>query len=248
MKTEVVNNEFYNELGEQWYQDKKHPIALLRAEQKVKNPWVEQKIKESFKERTDLNILDIGCGAGFLTNHLAKTFDHVYGVDASEPSLEIAKKYDTHSKVKYLSADAYKLPFEDNSMDVVCAMDFLEHVEDPRHVIKEAARVLKKDGVFFFHTFNRNFLSWLVVIKFMEWFMPNTPKNLHILRLFIRPDELKVMMAENALADIEWKGLRPSFDIGFWKSFIQREVRDDFSFKICGDLKLGYLGFSRKIN
>ncbi len=240
-----VNNDYYNHLGDDWYDADNDPIAVLRVEQEAKNPWVLEKISEYY-QRNDLVIADIGCGGGFLSNFLAQNFKTVSGLDASESSLAVAKKNDKTNSVNYILGDAYKLPFEDKSCDVVCAMDFLEHVEDPALVVKECSRILKDDGLFFFHTFNRNFLSWLIVIKFMEWFMPNTPKNLHVLHLFIKPDELDQMMKLNQLVSKSWNGLGPKFNFGFIKSILKRRVTKDFRFTISKTLTLGYIGHAQK--
>jgi 2-polyprenyl-6-hydroxyphenyl methylase / 3-demethylubiquinone-9 3-methyltransferase len=240
-----VNNDYYNHLGEQWYSADDDPIAVLRAEQKVKNPWVEKRIDDQFGS-TDLSILDVGCGGGFLSNYLSLKFANVSGLDASESSLAVAKSQDYSKKVNYLTGDAYHLPFADQSQDIVCAMDFLEHVDNPQRVIDECARVLKPGGLFFFHTFNRNWISWLIVIKFMEWFVPNTPKNLHVLHLFIKPQELEEMMKKKQLHSIEWVGLGPRFNLGFLKSLFKRRVTNDFSFKTGKSLTLGYMGYARK--
>jgi 2-polyprenyl-6-hydroxyphenyl methylase/3-demethylubiquinone-9 3-methyltransferase len=132
-------------------------------------------------------------------------------------------------------------------MDIVCAMDFLEHVEKPEDVVAECSRILKPGGLFFFHTFNRNFLSWLIVIKFMEWFVPNTPKNLHVLHLFIKPSELKTMMMINKLSTIEITGIGPRFNLGFIRSIIARKVTPGFSFKVGGPTLLGFMGYSKKV-
>ena len=244
MKPEV-NNEYYNHLGDSWYEADNDPIAVLRAEQKTKNPWVQDKIEKHFDTK-DLVIADIGCGGGFLTNYLAKEYSNVSGLDASVSSLEVAKANDQTNTVKYIEGDAYQLPFENNSCDVVCAMDFLEHVEDPQKVVDECARILKPNGLFFFHTFNRNFAAWLIVIKFMEWFMPNTPKNLHVLHLFIKPVELEKMMAINNLTPLKWVGLGPCFNFAFFKSIFKRRVTKDFRFKTSDNLALGYMGYAKK--
>ena len=63
---QIINNDFYDELGDQWYYAHNHPIALLRAENAVRIPWI---IQEIGKNKT---VLDIGCGGGFLTNALSK--------------------------------------------------------------------------------------------------------------------------------------------------------------------------------
>jgi len=243
-----VNNDYYNHLGDDWYDADDDPIAVLRVEQQAKNPWVENVINENFSNK-DLNIADIGCGAGFLTNYLALQYGSgsVNGLDASESTLAVAKSKDSTKKVNYELGDAYKLPYQDGSMDVVCAMDFLEHVERPEDVVAECARILRPGGLFFFHTFNRNFLSWLIVIKFMEWFVPNTPKNLHVLHLFIKPSELKTMMMINKLSTQEITGIGPRFNLGFIRSIFARKVTPGFSFKVGGHTLLGFMGYSKKI-
>ena len=76
-----------------------------------------------------------------------------------------------------MQLDAFALPFPHQSFDVICAMDFLEHVEMPEQIIRNSARLLRPNGLFFFHTFNRNLLSYVVVIKGVEWCVPNTPAN-----------------------------------------------------------------------
>tara|TARA_Y100000385_G_scaffold225371_1_gene235783 strand:- start:168 stop:905 length:738 start_codon:yes stop_codon:yes gene_type:complete len=240
-----VNNDYYNHLGDKWYDADNDPIAVLRVEQDAKNPWV-SKVIEKYFGQTEIQIADIGCGAGFLTNHLAKTYRNINGVDASESSLTVARRKDSTKNVNYILGDAYKLPFDDNSMDIVCAMDFLEHVERPEAVISECSRILKTGGIFFFHTFNRNILSWLIVIKFMEWFVPNTPKNLHVLHLFIKPSELKKMMLIHNLKKQSLVGLGPRFNLGFLKSIFYRKVMPGFQFKVGGPTTLGYMGYSLK--
>ncbi len=241
-----INNDYYNHLGESWYTADNDPIAVLRAEQNAKNPWVDQIIGQFFSSK-DLKIADIGCGAGFLTNYLGTRYSHVSGLDASASSLEVARERDQTKTVNYSLGNAYHLPYETASMDVVCAMDFLEHVEKPEDVIAECSRILKPGGLFFYHTFNRNLLSWLIVIKFMEWFVPNTPKNLHVLHLFIKPNELKLMMTIHKLQHLEIFGIAPCFDLAFFYSIIRRRVMSGFKFKIGGPKLLGYIGYARKI-
>lgn len=240
-----INNDYYNHLGEDWYNADDDPIAVLRAEQKAKNPWIENIINDHFESK-NLQIADIGCGGGFLTNYLAHKYTSVHGLDASESTLEVAKSKDSTNSVNYVLGDAYSLPYSDNSMDVVCSMDFLEHVESPEKVVKECSRILKPGGLFFFHTFNRNFLSWLIVIKFMEWFVPNTPKNLHVLHLFIKPSELKLMMEINKLRTEKIVGIGPKFDLNFFKSVFARKVLPNFTFNVGGPTLLGYMGYSKK--
>lgn len=239
-----INNEFYDHLEEEWYTAFDHPIALLRAENAVRIPWIREEIARRFANK--ISILDIGCGAGLLTNALAKEGHSVSGIDLSETSLETAKRHDSTGKVHYEKANAYSLPFADQSFSAVCAMDVLEHVEEPHMLIAEASRVLKKDGVFFFHTFNRNFLSYLLIIKGVEWFVPNAPKHMHIYPLFIKPDELRLLCKNYALHVESFIGLRPSFSSSFFRMLFTRRIPKAFSFCFVKSLKTGYCGVAQK--
>ena len=243
MKSQI-NNDFYEELGEDWYEADDHAIALLRAEQKVKNRWVLEEIKKHHP--TAHSVLDIACGGGFLSNFLAPHFERVCGIDFSTSSIEVAKKHDQTGKVEYQQADAFQLPYSENEFDIVCMMDFLEHVEDPEGAIKEATRVLKPGGLLFYHTFNRNFLSNLIIIKAVEWLVPHAPKNLHVYHLFIRPDELKGYLKNCQLKPMETLGIKPKFDGNFLKSIIKRRVLPGFDFELNKSTTLAYLGYARK--
>lgn len=238
-----INNAFYDTLGEMWYTGQAHPVALLRAENAFRIPWVSSVIGP-----LPCSVLDIGCGAGMLTNALALQGHKVSGIDLSASSLEIAKKADTTGSVTYIPGVAEALPFAAASFDVVSALDLLEHVTDPKRVIDEASRVLKPGGLFFFHTFNRNLLSYLLVIKGVEWYVKNTPERMHVYNLFIKPKELSGMCREAGLAVAEIRGSRPLFgNLSFWKGLLKREVPTDFRFAFTRSLATGYIGYARKI-
>ena len=241
----VINNVFYDDLKEQWMEREDHPIALLRAENQIRNPWIAKVIKE--RKKASAKVLDIGCGGGLLTNYLAQEGHQVSGIDLSSSSLEIGIKNDLSKTVEYKEANAYELPYQNGSFDVVAAMDVLEHVENPEKVISQASRVLRKNGLFFFHTFNRNLLSYLLVIKGVEWFIPNTPKNMHVYSLFIKPRELQALCNHHHLFLEDIVGLRPSFKMSFfWKRLISKNAAANIKFTFSKSLMTGYCGFAVK--
>lgn len=243
-RSDQVNNDLYHDLGERWYHAKDDPVALLRSESRTRNPWVVGEIKKRF---SSAKVLDIGCGAGLLANELAKQGMQVVGFDASKESLEIARKYDSTKRVEYQLGDANHLPFDSDSFDVVCAMDFLEHVQDPAQIISEAARVLRKNGLFFFHTFNRNFIAWLIGIKGVEWFVKNTPPNLHSYRYFIKPSELIAMCEQRGMTVQTVLGLEPVIaSRAFFKLLVTGTVDDDFRFRFSNTKLIGYTGVALK--
>ena len=242
-----VNNEIYNHYGDRWYTAFDDPVALLRAESRTKIPWVLEKLYASGLPFGSA-LLDVGCGAGFMSNAFAVEGFQITGVDLSEESLEVAKRYDSTKTVRYLKADALQLPFQDGQFDAVIAMDFLEHVDAPEKVILEISRVLRPGGLFFFHTFNRNWLSHLVVIKLVEKFVKNTPPNMHVIELFLKPQEVRQACQRAGLQTREIVGLRPVLSSIPLKNYRSGVVPPGLRFKITKSTWLSYLGYAIKEN
>jgi 2-polyprenyl-6-hydroxyphenyl methylase/3-demethylubiquinone-9 3-methyltransferase len=241
-----VNREIYDRLGKRWYTAKDDPVALLRAESRARNPWIVQEIRHAFPTGA-VRVLDVGCGAGFLSNELARQGFAVTGLDASISSLQVAEQYDATGTVRYETGDAYELPYPVGSFEVACAMDFLEHVEQPARVVAEISRVLAPGGLFFFHTFNRNRLSWLIAIKGVEWFVRNTPRDLHVLPLFIKPSELQSMCAHCGLRVTSLRGLAPNVATrAFATLLLTGRVDDDFAFEFTTSTRMAYIGLAVK--
>ncbi len=98
-------------------------------------------------------VLDIGCGHGIVSEFLAENGIHVSAVDISEKLLDEFRSRikDKNLPVEILKGDAYNIPFNDNTFDTVVARMFLPHFPDWPKVLKEMARVTKKDGKLLVH-------------------------------------------------------------------------------------------------
>lgn len=241
-----IDNSIYDELGERWYTATDDPVALLRAESRLRTSWVIAELVAQFGPRP-LAILDVACGGGFLANPLAQAGHDVTGIDLSLDSLAVAGRHDDTASVAYLPMDARSLSFPNEHFDVVCMMDFLEHLPERDEVIREAARVLKPGGWFFFHTFNRTPLSWLIAIKGVEWFVQNTPRHMHVLELFLKPSELRTICTRHGLAVEVLRGVRPRvFSRAFLKLLFTGRVDDRFEFLFTRSQQIGYCGRARK--
>jgi 2-polyprenyl-6-hydroxyphenyl methylase / 3-demethylubiquinone-9 3-methyltransferase len=252
-----VNNAVYDELGELWFTAQDNPVALLRAEGLVTQAWV---MRQLAPLSTKPLILDIGCGAGFATQRMSQAGYRILGVDLSEPSLRIARNYfrglglaapldnpGGRDGCVFSRADAMSLPFGDAVFDAVLCLDFLEHVENPRKVIAEAARVLKPGGLFFFHTFNRTFIAYFFAAKGLEWVVRHTPKHLHVWRLFLKPSEVSRLCQAVGLEPQRWIGIRPhwlSWD--FLRLLLTGRVPETFYFKLTSSMAISYMGMAQK--
>ena len=241
-----IDNTIYDQLGERWYQAADDPVALLRAEARLRTAWILTELRDVLGPRP-LAVLDVACGGGFLTNPLAAAGHQVTGIDLSLDSLAVAARHDATGSVVYLPMDARALAFPDGRFDVVCMMDFLEHLEERDEVIREAARVLKPGGLFYFHTFNRTPLAGLIAIKGVAWFVRNTPRHMHIYRLFLKPSELEALCVGRGLALEALRGVRPRvLAWPFFRLLVTGKVSDRFEFVFCRSLSIGYCGRARK--
>ncbi|MGV8884824.1 MAG: methyltransferase domain-containing protein [Microbacteriaceae bacterium] len=95
-----------------------------------------------------LSLLDVGCGPGTITADFATRLapGMVVGVDAAADA--IAKASDSQApNLTFRVADAYALPFADDSFDIVHIHQTLQHVARPVEVLRELRRVVKPDGV-----------------------------------------------------------------------------------------------------
>lgn len=141
MKTKVIeaNIEVHTKMADS-YNSEPH----FRPENQAK---VKKRLQKIQQECAAKNMVDIGCGTGFMINLATDTFDEIYGVDATQAMLD--KVNLSSGKVKLFNSIAETLPFENDKFDMATSYAFLHHLEDYKLVLKEALRVLKSDGLYY---------------------------------------------------------------------------------------------------
>ncbi|WP_156755205.1 methyltransferase domain-containing protein [Actinokineospora pegani] len=166
-------------------------------------------------------LVDLGCGAGLLAPHLAgKGYRHV-GVDITRSALERAAAHG----VVAVRADVARVPLADETADVVCAGEILEHVTDHAAAIGEACRVLRPGGLLVLDTIANTRLARLVAIAVAERLPGGPPRGLHDHALFVDRRELVRLCGEHGVR-LALRGTRPSAaDLARWLTGRQEGVR-----------------------
>jgi 2-polyprenyl-6-hydroxyphenyl methylase/3-demethylubiquinone-9 3-methyltransferase len=183
--------EKFDVLASQWW-DPKGPCEPLH----VLNPCRLQYLKK-FADLENKTILDVGCGAGILSESLASNKAKVTGLDASNDLIQAAREHATQNKLEInyqaLTIENYILNYE-QQYDIITCMELLEHVPDPAKLIQDCARLLKPGGQLFVSTLNRNLKAYALAIIGAEYLLNILEKQTHDYKMFIRPAELAAML------------------------------------------------------
>jgi SAM-dependent methyltransferase len=103
--------------------------------------FLKQIVEKQKANGTRQKILDVGCGTGANLEMLGK-FGEAEGIDVSDEALAFCRR----KGLKVHNGLAEKMPFADESFDIVTALDVVEHLDDDVAGLKEMRRVLKKGG------------------------------------------------------------------------------------------------------
>jgi SAM-dependent methyltransferase len=124
------------------------PVARLDRVRKAK--MIESFLKDGLGEEVvGRRILDIGCGNGIIS-HYFSGYNNVTGVDVED------LRRDSSTGFEYITVDSARLPFDEESFDIVLSHHVIEHIPDQAVHLREMHRVLKPDGLAYLGTPNRS--------------------------------------------------------------------------------------------
>jgi 2-polyprenyl-6-hydroxyphenyl methylase/3-demethylubiquinone-9 3-methyltransferase len=182
---------------------KLNPVRLQYIRDQIDQHW-----QFDERSRTPLegkSALDVGCGAGLLTEPLARLGATVTGIDAAPELIAVARE---HAAAQGLTIDyrAAELQELGGTFDLITCMEVVEHVADPAAFVKALAKRLAPNGLLILSTPNQTSLSRLMMITIGEG-IGQIPKGTHDFDKFIAPERLKVLLADADLKCLDVEGI-----------------------------------------
>ena len=211
-KTEV---EKFSKLASDWWNPngKFKPLHLFNParikfikEKLIYYFGLDSKAQEPLKK---INILDIGCGGGLLCEPLKRLGATVTGIDASKNNIEVAKFHakEMNLNINYIKCSPENLKFN-NKFDVILNMEVVEHVSNVDLFIQSCSMLIKKKGIMFVATINKNLKSYLYAILGAEYILRWLPIGTHDWEKFLTPQELEIIAIKNNFTTDEMVGMK----------------------------------------
>ena len=210
-----IEIEKFSKLAKDWWNPngKFKPLHLFNP---VRIAFIKEKLISHFKRDLnsekplkELKILDIGCGGGLLCEPLKRLGAVMTGIDASNNNIEVAK---LHSKemnlnIKYICCSPENINLK-SEFDVILNMEIVEHVSNVDLFIQSCSKLIKRNGIMFVATINKNLKSYLFAILGAEYILKWLPIGTHDWNKFLTPQELEIIAIKNNFAGDEVIGMK----------------------------------------
>lgn len=216
----------FNALAQRWW-DPQGPQKALHALNPVRAAYIAERVPLQ-----GARVLDIGCGAGLLSEALAQAGAQVTAIDLAPDLVKVAKLHRLESglEVDYrLQSAEDAAAAEPGAYDVVACMEMLEHVPDPGAILGAAATLLRPGGQLFVSTLNRTPAAFALAIVGAEYIARILPKGTHQYRDFIKPSELARWMRQAGLQPEDVSGLMYEP----WRNGARLTSRTDVNYLAC---------------
>jgi len=182
---------------------KLNPVRLKYIRDQIDQHWqCDECSRRPLDGRT---ALDVGCGAGLLTEPLARLGARVSGIDASPELIAVAREHAAAMglAIDYHAGDVQEL---DGRFDLLTCLEVIEHVADPAAFVQALAARLAPGGLLILSTPNATGWSKLLTITLAEG-LGRIPKGTHDFAKFIAPDRMKLLLADAGLNCLDVEGI-----------------------------------------
>ncbi len=240
MKINTINKkeiEKFSKMASEWW-DPQGKFKPLHKFNPIRIKYIKDCIIEHFninkKEQPlkNLEILDIGCGGGLLSEPISRMGAKVTGIDASIKNIHIAKFHSKKNKLKinYICSSPEKLEVK-KKCDVVLNMEIVEHVENVDYFIQQSSKFLKKNGLMFIATINKTLKSYLFAIIGAEYVLRWLTIGTHDWEKFVEPKKLIKSAEKNNLSLIKIDGVKFDPIVNEWRISKDKSINYISNFK-----------------
>ena len=217
MKSNTINKqeiEKFSKIASQWW-DPNGKFKPLHKFNPIRIEYIKDSIIKHFKIKATktplkkIDILDIGCGGGLLSEPMCRLGAKVVGIDASKKNIQVAKFHakKNNLNINYICSSPEILKIK-KKFDVVLNMEIVEHVNDINFFIKKSSELLKKNGLMFVATLNKTLKSYMFAIIGAEYIMGWLPIGTHDWEKFVKPEDLIKISKKNSLEIENLDGLK----------------------------------------
>jgi 2-polyprenyl-6-hydroxyphenyl methylase/3-demethylubiquinone-9 3-methyltransferase len=215
--------EKFDALAAQWW-DTAGPMRPLHMMNGPRSAWILERIVRKYGQAEGVRVLDVGCGAGLLSEALAKAGCVVTGQDAAGEAVAVARAHAAAQglAITYRTGSAEEIMASEPKFPVITALEIIEHVADPGDFVATLAGLLAPGGVLFISTLNRTPQSFLAAKVGAEYVVRMLPIGTHDWNQFVTPMELGNYCRDAALRLADAAGL--SFEAGAGRFKISRDL------------------------
>jgi len=215
--------EFFGKLADDWW-NPKGSSAMLHRIMPARSALVRDAVAAHFGRSTKsrrplagLAALDIGCGAGLMTEPLARMGASATGIDAAPENITAAAAHASAGglDIAYQAMSVEALAATGARFDIITCLEVVEHVADRDSFFAALAALLAPGGIAILSTPNRTAASWAVVIAGAEIITRSIPRGAHDWNRFMTPPELSEALVNAGLDVINTHGLGWSPARGF---------------------------------
>jgi 2-polyprenyl-6-hydroxyphenyl methylase / 3-demethylubiquinone-9 3-methyltransferase len=230
----------FNALADEWWKPD-GAFKVVRAFNRVRVAKISSRLPvllgrdpKAAKALAGLKIIDVGCGAGLVTEPLSQLGAEMLGIDAAERNVAVATRHAGMSgaHVTYRHALAEDCADLEGAFDVVMSLEVVEHVVDLPRFLESLAHLVAPGGILLIGTINRSLRSYIKAIIGAEYVLGWLPRGTHDWRKFVTPAELRRCLRRHGLSFAECWGI----------AFNPLSMR----WVISRDLSTNYLQFHRK--
>jgi 2-polyprenyl-6-hydroxyphenyl methylase/3-demethylubiquinone-9 3-methyltransferase len=205
--------ERFNRLAATWW-DSAGPMRPLHVVNRLRFDYllglIDAHLVAAGRPLAGLRALDIGCGAGLLSEPLAARGARVTAIDAASKNIAAARLHAAEQgvAVDYRVGDVQTALAAGERFDLVTLLEVVEHVDDVEAVIAAAALHVAPGGLLVASTIDRTWKSWLFAIVGAEVVFRVLPVGTHQWRRFVRPAEMATATARAGLHRVDLRGMR----------------------------------------